>query len=77
MLDKLNPICYNKLTKDEREVNNMRTLQYEFNGQIYKTRAEAPKDAKVILENVKAEKPKYNAKKVAKLRELARAKKSD
>lgn len=55
----------------------MRALQYEYNGQIYKTLAEAPKDAKVILKNVKAEKPKYNAKKVAKLRELARAKKSD
>lgn len=50
----------------------MRTLQYEYNGKIYKTLAEAPKGAKVILENVKAEKPKYNAKRVAKLRELAR-----
>lgn len=55
----------------------MRTLQYEYNGQVYKTLAEAPKDARTILKNVKAEKPKYNAKKVAKLRELARAKKSD
>lgn len=55
----------------------MRALQYEYNGKIYKTLAEAPKDAKVILENVKAEKPKYNAKRVARLRELARAKKSD
>lgn len=63
--------------ENEREVNNMRTLQYEYNGKIYKTLAEAPKDAKVILKNVKAEKPKYNAKRVAKLRELVRAKKSD
>jgi 3-methyladenine DNA glycosylase AlkC len=63
--------------ENEREVSNMREVRYEYNGQMYKTRAEAPKDAKVILENVKAEKPKYNAKKVAKLRELARAKKSD
>ena len=39
--------------------------------------AEAPKDAKVILKNVRGEKPKYNAKRVARLRELARAKKSD
>ena len=50
----------------------MREVRYEYNGQTYKTRAEAPKGAKVVLENVKAEKPKYNAKKVAKLRELAR-----
>lgn len=50
----------------------MRTLQYEFNGQVYKTRAEAPKGAKVILENIKAEEPKYNAKRVARLRELTR-----
>jgi len=63
--------------ENEREVSNMRIVRYEYNGQVYKTRAEAPKDAKVILENVKGEKPKYNAKKVAKLRELARAKKSD
>ena len=55
----------------------MRALQYEYNGQMYKTLAEAPKDAKVILKNVKCEKPKYNAKRVARLRELARAKKSD
>ena len=55
----------------------MRALQYEYNGKIYKTLAEAPKGAKVILENVKAEKSKYNAKRVAKLKELARAKKSD
>lgn len=55
----------------------MRALQYEYNGKIYKTLAEAPKDAKVILENVKAEKPKYNAKRVARLRELAKVKKSD
>lgn len=55
----------------------MRAIRYKYNGQMYKTLAEAPKGAKVILENIKAEKPKYNAKKVAKLRELARAKKSD
>ena len=63
--------------ENEREVNNMREVRYEYNGQTYKTRAEAPKGAKAILKNVKAEKPKYNAKKVARLRELARAKKSD
>ena len=40
----------------------MRTLQYEFNGQVYKTRAEAPKNAKVVLANVATKKPKYNAK---------------
>ena len=50
----------------------MRALQYEYNGKIYKTLAEAPKDAKVILENIRGEKPKYNAKRVARLRELAR-----
>lgn len=55
----------------------MRAVRYEYNSQVYKTLAEAPKDAKVILENVKAENPKYNAKRVARLRELARAKKSD
>ena len=55
----------------------MRTLLYEHNKKIYKTRAEAPKDAKVVLEKVATEKPKYNAKRVARLRELARAKKSD
>ena len=55
----------------------MRTLQYEFNGQVYKTRAEAPKNAKVVLAKVATEKPKYNAKRVARLRELARVKKSD
>ena len=55
----------------------MRALQYEYNGQVYKTRAEAPEGAKVTLKNIKGEKPKYNAKRVARLRELARAKKSD
>ena len=50
----------------------MRTLQYEFNGQVYKTRAEAPKNAKVVLAKVATEKHKYNAKRVARLRELAR-----
>lgn len=63
--------------ENEREENNMRTLQYEFNGQVYKTRAEAPRDAKIVLAKVATEKPKYNAKRVARLRELARAKKSD
>lgn len=63
--------------ENEREVNNMRTLQYEFNGQVYKTRAEAPKCAKVVLAKVATERPKYNVKRVARLRELARAKKSD
>ena len=55
----------------------MRTLQYEYNGKIYKTLAEAPEGAKIALKNIRGEKPKYNAKKVARLRELARAKKSD
>ena len=55
----------------------MRTLQYEFNGQVYKTKAEAPRCAKIVLAKVATEKPKYNAKRVARLRELARAKKSD
>ena len=55
----------------------MRTLRYEYNGQMYKTLAEAPKGAKVVLENVKAEKPNYNAKRVAKLRELARERKGE
>lgn len=50
----------------------MRTLQYEYNGQVYKTRAEAPKNAKVVLTKVVTEKPKYNTKRVARLRELAR-----
>ena len=50
----------------------MRTLQYEFNGQVYKTRAEAPRSAKIVLVKVATERPKYNAKRVARLRELAR-----
>lgn len=50
----------------------MRALLYKYNEQVYKTRAEAPKDAKVVLTKVVTEKPKYNTKRVARLRELAR-----
>ena len=50
----------------------MRVVRYEYNGQVYKTLAEAPKDAKVILIKKDIEpKATYNAKKVAKIRELA------
>ena len=50
----------------------MRVVRYEYNGQVYKTLAEAPKDAKVILIKEDIEpKATYNAKKVAKIRELA------
>ena len=51
----------------------MRMVRYEYNGQEYKTKAEAPKSAKIVLKPYVAEdRPKYNAKKVAKIRELAR-----
>ena len=50
----------------------MRTLQYEHNGKIYKTLAEAPKGAKVVLVKKDIEpKATYNAKRVVKIKELA------
>ena len=50
----------------------MRIVRYEYNGQEYKTLAEAPKDAKAILIYKNTEpSAKYNAKRVAKIRELA------
>ena len=50
----------------------MRAVRYEYNGQVYKTLAEAPKGAKVVLVYKDTEpSAKYNAKRVAKIRELA------
>ena len=73
MIDKPQSLWYNKVTKDkEREEHNMRAVRYEYNGQVYKTLAEAPKGAKVVLVYKDTEpSAKYNAKRVAKIRELA------
>ena len=50
----------------------MRDLVYEANGVTYKTKAEAPANAVAKLVESPSERAKYNAKRVAKIREGAR-----
>ena len=50
----------------------MRIVRYEYNGRLYRTLAEAPENAKAVLIYKDTEpSAKYNAKRVAKIRELA------
>lgn len=46
----------------------MRDLVYEYNGEIYKTREEAPKGATVKLVDSPKNKAKYDADRIAKWR---------
>jgi hypothetical protein len=53
----------------------MRALKYEYNGVIYNTKAEAPEGATVKLMDIKDDTAKYNAKRVQKIRDKAKARK--
>lgn len=63
-------------TNKEREVQTMRALKYEYNGVIYNTKAEAPEGATVKLVDIKDNTAKYNAKRVQKIRDKAKERKS-
>ena len=54
----------------------MRALKYEYNGIIYNTKAEAPEGAIAKLVDIKDDTAKYNAKRVQKIRDKAKERKS-